>query len=150
MKFAEFICLDCTVTGLKSSGKEEAIAGLVNALKAKGKIKTSEHIIELLLSRERLGSTAIGNGAAIPHCSTELVEHMTGVLGISPDGVEFDSPDGKKVNIIFLLVSPAGGKSRHLDALAKISKFIKDKKKRDLLLAAASVDAVTDIMKKDA
>ena len=148
MKFMDFICIKATLPDLKASGKQEAITKLVNSLKEKGKIKMAEPIIELLLSREKLGSTAIGNGAAIPHCSTELIEKLTGVLGISPEGVEFDSPDGNKANIIFLLLSPAGGKSGHLDALAKIAKFVKDKKRRDLLLSAPSVEAVAEIMEK--
>ena len=85
------------------------------------------------MAREALGSTAIGQGVGIPHAKSECVNKLVAGFGISQKGVDFDSLDGEKVYIFFLLIAPIDSAGPHLKALARISRLLKDKYFRDSL-----------------
>ena len=95
------------------------------------------HILEVLLERERLGSTGIGHGVALPHGRLPGLSRLLLGLGRSPAGVEFDSADGRPVNLFFLLLSPEGS-TRHLLALAALANVLREGGVRERLLSAAS------------
>ncbi len=128
MKFADFVCTEAVQSQLVADDKESVIRELVGALVKAGKIQQddSEDIVKAILKREELGSTGIGRGVAVPHTKHPSVERLVGTVGISPDGVDFDSLDGEKVQLLFLLVSPPDRPGDHLRALENISRQLRD------------------------
>lgn len=95
-----------------------------------------ERLVEVLWERERLGSTAIGDGIAIPHGKLPGLKRVLGAFGRHPAGVDFDSLDGGPTRLFFLLVAPDDSVGQHLKALARVSRLLKDKAFRESLLAA--------------
>ena len=128
MKFADFICQEAIITDLEAEGKPEVIRQVVSALVSAGKIEEQEHdgIIEAILKREELGSTGIGRGVAVPHTKHSTVEKLFGTVAVSPGGVDFESLDGEKVHLLFLLISPLDRPGDHLRALENISRQLRD------------------------
>jgi PTS system nitrogen regulatory IIA component len=81
----------------------------------------------MILAREKAGSTALGNGIAMPHCRTGLVKKLVGVVGIDQHGLAFDAVDGEPVYVVFLLLAPLDDRAQHFDVLGQISAIGKDK-----------------------
>ncbi|MDR3243623.1 MAG: PTS sugar transporter subunit IIA [Elusimicrobiota bacterium] len=149
MKIMELLSPKSIIADLKASDKKSAIVELVDVLKNTGKVKESDEIIEVVLEREKLGSTGIGQGVAIPHGKTDAISEQSGVLGISKKGIEFNSLDGELVNIIFLLVGPVEVAGQHLKALSRISRLFKDKFLRQAIKEAANVDEIIKIIQQE-
>lgn len=128
MKFADFVCQEAIRAQLAAEDKETVIRELVGALVESGKVATSdsEDIVRAIIKREELGSTGIGRGVAVPHTKHPSVERLVGTVGISHEGVDFDSLDGEKVQLLFLLVSPPDRPGDHLRALENISRQLRD------------------------
>ena len=97
MTITDFLKEDCILINLKSREKKEALSEMLELLKAKKYIKDSNEILETVLEREKLGSTGIGQGIAVPHAKTEQIENLVGALGISESGISFDSLDGRRI-----------------------------------------------------
>ncbi len=135
MKISDFLNLKAVTADLKSKTKKDVIEELVDLLIESGAIekKAKGKIIEVLLAREALGSTAIGQSIAIPHGKCEDAKKLVGCLGISKDGIDFDSLDGELAHIFFMLVAPIDSAGPHLKALARISRLLKEKAVRDSL-----------------
>ena len=135
MKISDFLCTKAISADLKGTTKAEIIDELVGLLVNAGAIekKNKSKLVEILMAREALGSTAIGQGIAIPHGKSENVIKLTAGLGISKKGVDFDSLDGEPAYIFFLLVAPVDSAGPHLKALARISRLLKDKYFRENL-----------------
>ncbi|MBW2599777.1 MAG: PTS sugar transporter subunit IIA, partial [Deltaproteobacteria bacterium] len=107
-------------------------------------------MIEVLLEREKLGSTGIGDGIAIPHGKLAGLEKLVVSFGRSVTGVDFDSMDGRPVHIFFLLLAPENSAGLHLKALARISRMLKDISFRESLIKAeTSEDIYNLIVEKD-
>ncbi|MFH1359928.1 MAG: PTS sugar transporter subunit IIA [Candidatus Omnitrophota bacterium] len=151
MKISEFLCPKAIVTDLKGTKKDEIIEELVNSL-VKANVVDKRHkakLIEILLAREALGSTAIGQGVAIPHGKCEYVNKLVAGIGISKDGVDFDSLDGEPAFIFFLLIAPIDSAGPHLKALARISHLLKDKYFRDSLKQAKDDKTVLKLLEQE-
>lgn len=151
MQVMEFLSKKAILPDIKSSKKEDVIKELVDSLIAAGDIdkRCRAKLIESLMSREALGSTAIGQGIAIPHAKSDCVEKLTAAFGLSKKGVDFDSLDGELAYIFFLLVAPQDSAGPHLKALARISRLLKDKYFRDTLRACADDKAVIKIISQE-
>ena len=108
--------------------------------------KNRNKLVEQLMAREALGSTAIGQGVGIPHAKSECVNKLVAGFGISQKGVDFDSLDGEKVYIFFLLIAPIDSAGPHLKALARISRLLKDKYFRDSLKECKDEKSVLKII----
>ncbi|MBF0385763.1 MAG: PTS sugar transporter subunit IIA [Candidatus Omnitrophica bacterium] len=135
MKISDFLNIKAVKANLTGKTKKELIDELVELLLESGAIekKSKSKIIEVLLAREALGSTAIGQGIAIPHGKCEEVEKLVGCLGVSKEGIDFDSLDGEGAHIFFMLLAPIDSAGPHLKALARISRLLKEKTVRDSL-----------------
>ncbi len=135
MKITDFLCPTAVTADLKAADKKGVIEELIDLMIAQGAVpkKHKMKIIEALTAREALGSTAIGQGVAIPHAKSECVSKLVGCVGISKAGVDFDSLDGDPAHIFFLLVAPMDSAGPHLKALARIAKLLKDKYFRENL-----------------
>ncbi len=128
MKFIDFVSREAIRTTIEVDDKEQVIRSMATALLESGKIAKDEHesIIEAILKREELGSTGIGRGVAVPHTKHPSVSELVGTVAVSEEGVDFDSLDGEKVHLLFLLVSPPDRPGDHLRALENISRQLRD------------------------
>lgn len=149
MKIMDFLCPEAITIDLKAQDKKAAITELAELLAKAKKIKKTPEVIETVLEREKLGSTGIGQGVAIPHGKTDAVPEQLGALGISQKGVEFNSLDGEPVYLIFFLVGPVEVAGQHLKALSRISRLFKDKFFRQALREAKSVEEVVKIIQQE-
>jgi len=148
MQIMEFLSKKAILTDIKSTKKEEVIKELVDALVAAGEIekRCRNKLIDALMTRESLGSTAIGQGIAIPHAKSDCVDKLIAAFGLSKKGVDFDSLDGEPAYIFFLLVAPQDSAGPHLKALARISRLLKDKYFRDSLRACTDDKSILKII----
>ena len=149
MKITDFLDKNCVIVGMKSRTKKESIKELLMKLKENGYIKNEKELLETVMEREKLGSTGIGQGIAVPHAKSDQIENLVAALGISKVGVDFDSLDGEPVNIIFLVLAPTKSVGLHLKALAKIARLLKDRVFRNALKDAKTPEEVIDLIKED-
>jgi fructose-specific phosphotransferase system IIA component len=128
MKFADFVLAGAIRGNIAAEDKEAVIREMVQALLDAGGIEEDEFesIVKAILKREELGSTGIGRGVAVPHTKHPSVKKLVGTVAISADGVDFDSLDGEKVHLLFLLISPPDRPGDHLRALENISRQLRD------------------------
>lgn len=135
---------------LKSKTKREVLLELSNLFVDDLKRVDSDSAVEVLLDREKLGSTGIGDGIAIPHGKLPGLDRLVVSFGRSLEGVEFDALDGKPVTIFFLLLAPENSAGKHLKALAKISRMLRDSEfRKDLMAADSDQKLYSLIMEKD-
>ena len=146
MKITEFLSKECIKIGLKSKSKKDVLEELVDVLVAAGKVTDKKKVMQVLLEREDLGSTGIGQGVAIPHGKTDDVTNLVAAFGLTKEGCQFDTLDGDPVNIFFLLLAPYNASGIHLKSLAKISGLLKDKYFRKGLVNCASADEVLTVI----
>ncbi len=148
MKFSDFISTKAIRADLASESKEAVIRELVQSLLDAGEINAEEQedIIAAIMKREDLGSTGIGRGVAVPHTKHPSVDKLVGTVGISIDGVDFNSLDGEKVQLFFLLVSPPDRPGDHLRALENISRQLRDDAFCRFLKQSKSADDIQQLL----
>ena len=148
MKIMDFIDEGAVCCDMKGETKDGVIRELIGLLVKTGSIKDKDvpKLVRILLEREALGSTGIGQGVAIPHGKSDCVSELVGALGLCRHGVPFDSLDGEPTRIFFLLVAPPDSAGPHLKALARISRLLKEKHFRDSLLNAKEEKTLTKIL----
>lgn len=149
MKILDYLDTDTITVDLKSTGKKEAVEELCRLLADAKEIAKADKLVEVILEREKLGSTGIGQGVAIPHAKSETVKDLIIAAGLSKRGVSFDALDGEPVYIIFLLIAPPDSSGQHLKALAKISRLLKDKFFRQALRDAQTPGEVFNVIKEE-
>ncbi|MGB9642146.1 MAG: PTS sugar transporter subunit IIA [Candidatus Ratteibacteria bacterium] len=149
MKISEFISEKEILIGMKAAQKQDALDELLQVLEHNGILKDRKQVLETLMEREKLGSTGIGQGIAVPHAKTDQINKLVCALGISEKGIDFDSLDGEPVYIIFLVLAPAGATGIHLKALAKIARLLKDKVFRNYLKMSKTPQEAYQIIKDD-
>ncbi len=151
MKITDFLHEKAICVDLTAADKEGVIRELVKYLVKAGQIKASDEdkLIPILLAREALGSTGIGQGVGIPHGKSNFVKQLVGAFGLSRRGVNFDSLDGEPVQIFFLLVAPEDSAGPHLKALAKISRLLKDRFFREGLKESKDEKQVLKIIQQE-
>ena len=128
MKFSDFICREAIRTNLEADEKRAVIQAMAKSLAEAKKIneKDFDSIVQAILKREELGSTGIGRGVAVPHTKHASVKKLVGAVAVSHEGVDFDSLDGEKVYLFFMLISPHDRPSDHLRALENVSRQLRD------------------------
>lgn len=112
---------------IESDNKAGVISELVDIACKAGNVKNKKALAEAIAEREKLGSTAIGNGVAVPHAKIDGAKQAVLIFGRSSSGVDFNSLDGEKTHLFFMLISPKEDIGAHLKILAKISHLIKDR-----------------------
>lgn len=142
MKITEIFTPDLVVPDLHGTTKPEILHELAQCLAAKFKDIDLDDLAAVLAERERLGSTAIGDGIAIPHGKIRVATKIVGAFGRHVAGVDFESLDGGPTHLFFVLIAPEDSTSLHLKALARVSRLLKDAAFRERLLAAADADAI--------
>lgn len=128
MKFADFVSTEAIQADLVAEDKEGVIREMVQSLLNAGGVQEEEFesIVKAILKREELGSTGIGRGVAVPHTKHPSVDRLVGTVAVSREGVDFQSLDGEKVHLFFLLISPPDRPGDHLRALENISRQLRN------------------------
>ena len=136
----------CIKVPLAGRDKESVITELVDILDANGLLVDKNDVLQAVLSRENTRSTGIGSGIAIPHGKCKGVEDLVMAIGISRQGVDFQSIDNKPVHIIVLLASPTDRTGPHIQALARISRLMLDEEFKNKLQNAQSSQELYDLI----
>jgi PTS system nitrogen regulatory IIA component len=150
MQITDMFKKEYIIEALKAKSKRAVLAELSEIFTRDHAGIQSEAMIEVLLEREKLGSTGIGDGIAIPHGKLKGLDSLVISFGRSREGIDFDSIDGRPAHIFFLLMAPESSTGQHLKALAKISRMLKDPEFRnDLLTAKNAEELYRKIAEKD-
>lgn len=138
MRIIDFVREELVIPELRAQDKAGLIRELADHLAGHLAGVDCEALVKVLTERERLASTAIGEGVAIPHGKLDAVGKLVGCVGRAPGGVDFDSMDGRPTHLFFVLVAPENSTGVHLKALARISRLFKDPEFRHRLMQAES------------
>jgi PTS system nitrogen regulatory IIA component len=149
MKITDILSPELVIADLKGATKPDVLSELARALAAKYQEIKLADLTGVLAERERLGSTAIGDGIAIPHGKLRGVTKIIGAFGRHVAGVDFDSLDGGPSQLFFVLVAPEDSASLHLKALARVSRLLKEGAFRSRLLAAADSGEIYSLIKEE-
>ncbi len=149
MRLSNIIKEKTVLLNLNSKQKDKALEEMVKFLKNQKLLKQDKEIIEKLLQREALGSTALGDGIAIPHCKAKGIKNPILLVGIAQNGVDFEAPDGAPVKVFFLLITSPEDPSLNLQILALIAQLVKKSPGlKSRLLAAEDVQEVLEIIRE--
>ncbi|MFN8628050.1 MAG: PTS sugar transporter subunit IIA [Candidatus Binatia bacterium] len=136
MKITDILPESLVIPALQGATKEAVLRELAAHLADIHPEVSAERLVEVLWERERLGSTAIGDGIAIPHGKLRGLQGVLAAFGRHPQGVDFESLDGNPTKLFFLLVAPEDSVGLHLKALARVSRLLKEQDFRNRLIAA--------------
>lgn len=150
MKLGDIIPEGGILDDLKAVQKEDVIKEMVQALVKAGRVEeaNAKKVIKALMDREELGSTGIGAGVAVPHARHDSVTDLVAAFARAKKGINFDALDGEPVYVLFLLLSSKGASGVHLEALAYISRLVRDDKFVRFLREAKDVAGLRDLLKE--
>jgi PTS system nitrogen regulatory IIA component len=141
----DLVAPNAIIPALKVNGKKQALQEI--AAKAAALTGQSERtILEILLQRERLGSTGVGNGVAIPHGKLPKLDHIFGLFARLERPIDFEAMDGQPVDLIFLLLAPEGAGADHLKALARVARLLRDPEVARKLRNSQDADALYAVL----
>ena len=141
MKIVEFLRADAVIANLSGQTGPAVLAELCRPLAAAQRVD-AQRLLETLLDREKLGSTGIGEGVAIPHGKVPGLPGLMASFGRSPQGVDFRAIDGRPTHLFFTLFAPENSAGAHLKALARISRIFKNPGFREAILKADGANEV--------
>ena len=142
MKIRDLLAAESIELNGKVTGKKETLDAMVDLMAKSGKINDVEVYRKGVYAREEESTTGIGEGIAIPHCKSDSVSRPGLAAMVVPEGVDFDSLDGEKVNLIFLIAAPNTKENVHLDVLSKLSVLLMDEDFTANLRNAKTIDEV--------
>lgn len=146
MKLGEYLEKDLIIPELTASTKEEALAELVAPVVANNSSLDAEEIFAVLMERESLGTTGIGNGIAIPHGKLASLDKIIVAVGRSSAGLDFESLDQKPCSIFFMVLAPENVAGTHLRILAQISRLLKDEEFKHLFMESMDKEALWKLL----
>jgi nitrogen PTS system EIIA component len=149
MKIAEFLSPAAVVPQLSAKTKPGVLKELCESLARVNPTLNAPRLVDVLQEREKLGSTGIGEGVAIPHGKLSGLPQLIASFGVSHDGVHFDAIDGKPTHLFFALVAPENSAGIHLKALARISRLFKNPRFREAILKAASAQEIYGLIAQE-
>jgi len=141
MRLTDVLPLENTLLGVPGGSKKRVLENLSHFLAERITDLDSDDLYQGLLARERLGSTGIGEGIAIPHCRIANCKKITGALLKLADPVDFDSMDNMPVDLVFALIVPEEQNDEHLQVLSSIAELLQEEEIRAQLRAASSTEA---------
>lgn len=144
----ELLDKNSIVMSLKSRTKDGVLEEMVDVLDRAGKIRNRDGVLKAIVERERIMTTGIGNGVAVPHCKTPAVDRLIGGLGISREGVDFQAPDNEPARLIFILAAEENNPGPHVRALARLAKLLSNKGVREALLEARTADDLLQVLRE--
>lgn len=149
MTLLEILSPEAIVVNLQGETKEEIIAELSKLVAKNCQIANSDDIFQAVIEREKIMSTGIGDGIAIPHGKSDSVDKLVAALGTRRRGVDFEALDGEPAYVFFLLVSPTNISGPHIKALARISRYLKNEEFKKRLIAAHTSDDIISIIRTE-
>jgi PTS system nitrogen regulatory IIA component len=145
MPTTDLVAPNAIIPALKVNGKKQALQEV--AAKAAALTGQSEKsILEILLQREKLGSTGVGNGVAIPHGKLPKLDQVFGLFARLERAVDFEALDGQPVDLIFLLLAPEGAGADHLKALARVARLLRDPEVARKLRSSSDAEALYAVL----
>jgi len=134
---------------LTGKNRDDCIRELIEKLSEQNSIKNKEHIFKAVLEREKIMSTGVGNGIAIPHCKHDGSPEFNVGFGVSKRGINFAAIDKKPVKIVFLLVGPEDNPGLHIKLLSRISRLMSNEELRNQLLECKSPDQAFELIEEE-
>lgn len=148
MKVTDFLEAAMIIPELKGGGNSAVLEEMAKLMASHYQFTDAKKLLEILLARERIGSTAIGEGVAIPHGKVPGVNRVYGAFGRSPKGIDCQAPDRCLTHLFFLLIAPEDSTSDHLKALARVSRLLKDDKLRARLMEGKTREEILNTLKE--
>ena len=148
MKLSELFSENNVVTGLPAAGKEDLLESIIRDLDNKGFISDIGKATSDVIEREKVMSTGIGNGVAIPHAYTDGVEQLVAGFYRTESSVDFEALDSKDVNLFFIILGPKASRRDHIKVLAKISRLLNHDDFREDLRTASDSEAVMGVFRR--
>lgn len=142
MQISDFLDLEVVIPEMRATDKAGALEELVNRVAEYYDVGDAKRLLEVIQAREEICSTAIGEGVAIPHGKVPGVKRVFAAFARSSKGIDFDSQDGQLTHLFFLLVAPEDSTSEHLNALARVSRLIKDRSLREKLMQVSTREEI--------
>ncbi len=149
MKIMDILVKDAVILNLGVKSKRDVLAEMANALAKVEPEIAADRLLEVLLEREALQSTGIGEGVAIPHGKMTGLDRLMATFARSPEGVDFESIDGQTTHHFFLLVVPEHSGGQYLKALARISRFFRDAAFRQQLAEVETLEEVIGTIEQE-
>ena len=149
MKVSELLKPEFIISDLKGESKEEIINELIDLFKNDPRVEDIEKVRSAVLEREKVMSTGVGKGFAIPHGKTNAVKEIIGAFGKIKDGIDYESLDGNPVNLVFLLVGKDNLISTHIKLLSRISRLMNKDDFRHRLVEANSADEIVKLFSEE-
>ena len=141
MELNNLLAPECIEANLKATSKKQALQEISKRI-ADAAGKNERDIFDIIIEREKLGTTGVGDGVAIPHGKLETLERLYGFFARLERPVNFDSVDERPVDLIFLLLAPEAAGAEHLKALACVSRFLRDKTNCEKLRGSNNPEAL--------
>ena len=149
MKITEFLSPEAVLPKLSSRNKAELLHEMGAALAKISPAADPDRLVSVLEERERLGSTGIGEGVAIPHGKISGLSGLIAAFGVSQEGIDFNAVDGKPTHLFFTLVAPENSAGMHVKALALIARLFRNPKLREAVLKADSAQAIFQLISQE-
>jgi PTS system fructose-specific IIC component len=148
MSLYQLLETDCIVAHLEAETKDGAIEELVDVLDRAGRINDRNAVLDAVMERESAMSTGLENGLAVPHGKSGAVSTLTAALGVKPEGLDFDSADGKPTTVVFLLIAELNNPGPHVRALAQVARLMSDPALRSALIKAKTPEEIREAIKQ--
>lgn len=149
MKITDFLTAETVIPALTAREKNAVLKEMARGLVANHPTLDEKRVLEVLSERERISTTAIGEGVAIPHGKLPGVERVLGIFARSREGVDFASLDGGLTHLFFVLIAPENAAADHLKALARISRLLKDSTFRSRLIEGKTRQEIFEIIAQE-
>jgi mannitol/fructose-specific phosphotransferase system IIA component (Ntr-type) len=148
MPLVDYLSSQTILTDLEPQKRDQSLAALLDALVEAGGLDADlrDDALEALVNRERLGSTAIGNGIAVPHARMEQLESIAVAMGVCAEGVEFNALDGEPAHQIFLVLGPKENPEIYVEVMERITRLVQNADFRRFVLQADSAQEVQDLI----
>ena len=149
MKVTDILKKDFIISELKGKEKEEVINELIDLFKGDKRVNDIEKVRSAVLEREKIMSTGVGKGFAIPHGKTDAINEIIAAFGKTDSPIDYQALDNKPVNLVFLLIGKDNLVSTHIKLLSRISRMMNKDEFREGLLKASSSEEIFDLFKKE-
>lgn len=147
MRIADYAAVDLTATGLEARGKDDLLQQMVDLLVRGGRVQRNEPLKGELLKRERVMSTGIGGGIALPHALSDDLDQLFMVFARTSEPIDFEALDSQPVDLIFMLVGPKSASNIYVKLLARISRLLQSEDFKNRLRVAASPDDILEVFR---
>lgn len=146
MNLKKCLSKDTISLHLTSTSKEDVLVELVDLLISGGRVQNRDDVLKAIKDRESKMSTGMQSGIAIPHAKSDKLNQLVAAIGLKPEGLDFNSLDGKPSTIFVMTLSPSKRAGPHIQFLAEVSRILTDEGRRERLLKAGSADEVIEIL----